>query len=538
MDKIQENETSAGVEHKETTTEAGHTPKEAVAEAAAQGQGVSGDENLGVWETARKFKMATFVCFMVTFSAAADGYSIGMIGNIIANPGFVEQFGTETNAEGELYLASPVLSGFNAIMSIGQIIGMTGLSFLSQRFGRKAAMYAYWIFIALGVMFETIAKTWPLWLIARLCTGIGVGCMQATIPTYVSEVAPVRIRGALLMCYSVWFTVGQFFAPVALQVMSKSDEMDFRTPIYTQWSQVGLMILIYVFIPESPAWCVSRGHEARAKQALKQLHYDIDLHYHLLEINIAHERAIAREQMNEHWYAIFHGRDRLRTITAMWTLLSQQFIGLGIFTVQVAYFFEQAGLDDPFEATCIITGIGIFFSIVIVYLADVTGRRWLACGGTTLCWLCTVAVGILGVVPSNSATNKLLVFFTVLWNIGLVGNGATGWGYIGEMSSQRLRPYTAGFAAAASCVVGVGLGVLIPYMVNANQWGWGLKTGWFFAGLGLPFVAGMWWLIPETAGRSAAELDELFESKIPAWRFHKTVTATQRLVELNKTAAE
>jgi hypothetical protein len=38
--------------------------------------------------------------------------------------------------------------------------------------------------------------------------------------------------------------------------------------------------------------------------------------------------------------------------------------------------------------------------------------------------------------------------------------------------------------------------------------------------------------------RSAAELDELFESKIPAWRFHKTVTATQRLVELNKTAAE
>jgi hypothetical protein len=77
MDKIQENETSAGVEHKETTTEAGHTPKEAVAEAAAQGQGVSGDENLSVWETARKFKMATFVCFMVTFSAAADGYSIG-----------------------------------------------------------------------------------------------------------------------------------------------------------------------------------------------------------------------------------------------------------------------------------------------------------------------------------------------------------------------------------------------------------------------------------------------------------------------------
>ncbi|KAJ0426321.1 hypothetical protein BJY00DRAFT_307814 [Aspergillus carlsbadensis] len=119
--------------------------------------------------------MATFVCFMVTFSAATDGYSIGMIGNIIANPGFVQQFGLGDSA----------------------------------------------------------------------------------------------------VALDVWFTIGQFFAPVALQVMSQTDKMDFRTPIYTQWSQVGLMILIYVFPPESPAWCVSRGYEARAKNALKQLHYHL-----------------------------------------------------------------------------------------------------------------------------------------------------------------------------------------------------------------------------------------------------------------------
>ena len=31
-------------------------------------------------------------------------------------------------------------------------------------------------------------------------------------------------------------------------------------------------------------------------------------------------------------------------------------------------------------------------------------------------------------------------------------------------------------------------------------------------------------LVPETKGRSYAELDELFERKIPAWKFHKTET--------------
>lgn len=44
------------------------------------------------------------------------------------------------------------------------------------------------------------------------------------------------------------------------------------------------------------------------------------------------------------------------------------------------------------------------------------------------------------------------------------------------------------------------MNVLVPYMTNVNEWNWGLKTGWFYAGVGFPFALGMWFLIPETAG--------------------------------------
>jgi len=114
-------------------------------------------------------------------------------------------------------------------------------------------------------------------------------------------------------------------------------------------------------------------------------------------------------------------------------------------------------------------------------------------------------------------------------DVGLVANGATGWGFIGEISSQRLRPYTAGFAAASSCVAGVILSVVNPYMINANEWNWGLKTAWFYAGISLPFTAAIWFLIPEVSGRTHAELDELFERKIKPRHFHKTTTAIERL---------
>lgn len=116
-------------------------------------------------------------------------------------------------------------------------------------------------------------------------------------------------------------------------------------------------------------------------------------------------------------------------------------------------------------------------------------------------------------------------------DIGMTFNGAAGWGFIGEISSQRLRPYTAGFAAASTAVTGIIMDVLTPNMVNVNTWNWGYKTGFFYAGTGTIAVAGMWYLIPETAGRTAAELDELFERKVKAWRFAKTETATQRLIQ-------
>lgn len=344
-----------------------------------------------------------------------------LIGNIVANPGFVEKFGTQRNADGDIVLASNIMSTWGSMGSVGQIIGMTTLPFLSNRFGRKAAMFYYWLLLSLSVVLECVASEWRVWLVAKLVGGIGVGCLQSTIPTYISEVAPVRARGAFLMSYSLWWTAGQFFAPVALQVMSETDPYNYRTPIYTQWALIGLMLLIYLIIPESPAWCAATGNPKRAKKCLRIINkgvedFDLEHQYNLLVINVEHERALALEQRAVNWWAIFRKTDGLRTLISCWTLVAQQFIGLGVFATYGSYFFQQAGIDDPFRVTCITSGINIGASVVIVFLADITGRRWMACSGTTLCLVCNVAVGILGVVPKFDAANKLLVLFSCLWS--------------------------------------------------------------------------------------------------------------------------
>lgn len=344
-----------------------------------------------------------------------------MNSGIVANKAFISQFATESGKDGAPALASPVLAGWSSIQSVGQIIGMVSLSFVSGHFGRKVAMYTFWVILVCSVLAETLARSWQVWLVGKLLAGIGVGCMQTTLPTYISEIAPVRIRGGLLMLYSLWWTVGTFFAYIAMQTMNKQHPDNYLTPVYTQWAQIGLMIIIYVFLPESPAWCVTRGYHKRAKTALRQLNkgvqgYNLEQQLEILVLAVEHEQALAVQQRREHWYSIFRGTDGLRTIVSLWTNLTQQFLGLTLFTTFGTYFFQQAGLADPFMIKCITSAINIATVIIVVFTADYIGRRWIACCATTLMWLSCAIIGILGVIQHSTATNYVLVLLACLWS--------------------------------------------------------------------------------------------------------------------------
>ncbi|KAF5722065.1 maltose permease [Fusarium mundagurra] len=237
-------------------------------------------------------------------------------------------------------------------------------------------------------------------------------------------------------------------------------------------------------------------------------------------------RLVQSVTLPETWkgaYAIFRGIDGLRTVISLWPNLTQQFIGLTLFATFGTYFFQQAGLADRFTIKCITSSIHITTLLIVVLVADKIGRRRISCYATTLSWTSCVVIGILGLIPRTTATSNIFVLFVY---VGMISNGAAGWGFIAEISSLRLRPYTAGFGAPCTCVAGVVMNVLTPYMVNANKWNWGFKTGWFYAGVGLPFLIGTWFLLPDTSGRTAAEVDELFERKIKPWRFSKTKATT------------
>ena len=63
---------------------------------------------------------------------------------------------------------------------------------------------------------------------------------------------------------------------------------------------------------------------------------------------------------------------------------------------------------------------------------------------------------------------------------------------------------------------------LLPLQLNPLAWGWGAKDGLFWAGITLLCVIWCIFRLPESKDRSYAELNLLFENRVPAWKFRTT----------------
>jgi MFS transporter, SP family, sugar:H+ symporter len=64
--------------------------------------------------------------------------------------------------------------------------------------------------------------------------------------------------------------------------------------------------------------------------------------------------------------------------------------------------------------------------------------------------------------------------------------------------------------------------------VDTNGANWNYKTGFLFLGLGSVTVVVIFLLVPEPSMRNSAEMDEMYEKGVPAWRMSKYVTDVQR----------
>ncbi|KAI1276651.1 hypothetical protein F5Y07DRAFT_125629 [Xylaria sp. FL0933] len=94
---------------------------------------------------------------------------------------------------------------------------------------------------------------------------------------------------------------------------------------------------------------------------------------------------------------------------------------------------------------------------------------------------------------------------------------------VAEVPSTRLRVKSIALARIAYHItIVVFVQTITEKQLATRDWDWGLKSCLFWAGINLIFATYIYLRLPETKGRTYAELNVMFENKIPARKFVST----------------
>ena len=91
-----------------------------------------------------------------------------------------------------------------------------------------------------------------------------------SVPMYISEASPPKLRGLLVSCNTLIITFGQFVAAVICGLFSQT-EHGWKWMLGLAAVPSAIQFCGFIFMPESPRWLVSKGKIEEDKMVLRYI---------------------------------------------------------------------------------------------------------------------------------------------------------------------------------------------------------------------------------------------------------------------------
>ena len=91
---------------------------------------------------------------------------------------------------------------------LGGFFGAMVAGPLSDRFGRKPLIIVSDVLFIVGFLTIGMGQKMEILMVGRFVEGLGLGVDLMIVPLYLSEVAPIEIRGVMVGCFVTALTLG------------------------------------------------------------------------------------------------------------------------------------------------------------------------------------------------------------------------------------------------------------------------------------------------------------------------------------------
>jgi sugar porter (SP) family MFS transporter len=393
-----------------------------------------------------------------------------------------------------------------ASLSVGAIGGALFSSRINEALGRRRTIMVAAVVVIVGTVAATVSPTFALLVVSRLVIGLGIGLSSSTVPTYLSELAPARLRGAMGALNQIFIVLGILIAFLVSYWLG---------PISAwRWMFAGaivpaaILLVGLAFLPETPRWLLKNGQEEEARRVLASAHGST--------VNLDEEIATIRGviQMDTEdkprFRDLFSGFVRPMMVVAILLAVGQQFSGVNAIN---AYFPTMLiGLGFATQAALlsgVLLGVTKFlFTAWVVFVVDRWGRKPLLLIGNVIMVVTLVAAGLVVLNVHDTGTRGILMLvMMVLYLVGYeLGWGAVVWVMMAEVFPLKYRAAGMGVSSVVLWAATGIVSAVFPIISAVGSLGIG-GSMFLFAGINVVLFALTKWLVPETKGRSLEQIE-------------------------------
>jgi MFS family permease len=212
-----------------------------------------------------------------------------------------------------------------------------------------------------------------------------------SVPVYLSEMAPAKLRGALNIGFQMAITIGILAANLINYGTAQiKGGWGWRLSLGLAAVPAIMMTVGSLFLPDTPNSILERGHAEKAKQMLRKVRGTDNVDDEFQDLIDATEAA---KKVAHPWRNILERRYRPQLVICILVPFFQQLTGINVIMFYAPVLFKTLGFGGNASLiSAVITGVvNVLATVVSIFTVDKFGRRLLFLEGgiqMTLCQVC------------------------------------------------------------------------------------------------------------------------------------------------------
>nr|CAD1841223.1 unnamed protein product [Ananas comosus var. bracteatus] len=221
-----------------------------------------------------------FTCFVAATGGLIFGYDLGISGGVTSMDPFLMKFfpsvywqeKADESTNQYCKFDSQLLTAFTSSLYLAALIASFFASSVTRVFGRKWSMLGGGVTFLAGAAINGAARNVLMLILGRILLGVGVGFANQSVPLYLSEMAPARLRGMLNIGFQLMITIGILCANLINYGTAKiKGGWGWRISLALAAIPGAIIAVGSLFLPDTPNSLIERGHADRAKRMLRRI---------------------------------------------------------------------------------------------------------------------------------------------------------------------------------------------------------------------------------------------------------------------------